>query len=440
MGLMGMVFCWLSSVLILPAFLLTIERFKPLVKKGAKERKSWIFGPLTNILGRFPGTILFLSVLVTAFSIYSFRYFDPEEIIEKNLANLRNKESMEHGSGFLAGDVDEIMGSPTTPVVVLAHSNASALKISQELKDLKTREGKNSLIAGVGDIQMFIPKNQTQKIQILREIDQILKPGLRKRLDPKDQAKVNDLLSSKGFKQISENNLPPLVKEKFREKDGAIGRLVLVDADPASSQWSGPQLNKFVGDIRSIADKVEGQNVPVAGTLTVTSDMIASIIRDGPKATFLAFISVVLLIIILFRTPRIAALMLSALILGNLWMFGIILATGLKINFLNFIALPITFGIGVDYGVNIFHRYLHDPARDILRVVRETGGAVGLCSFTTIVGYSSLLIAQNQAFVSFGWLAVLGEVTSMLAAVLSLPAFLLVLKRFQKPKLETEPK
>ena len=37
-----------------------------------------------------------------------------------------------------------------------------------------------------------------------------------------------------------------------------------------------------------------------------------------------------------------------------------------KINFLNFAALPITFGIGVDYAVNVVQRYRADGSRDIL--------------------------------------------------------------------------
>ena len=43
-----------------------------------------------------------------------------------------------------------------------------------------------------------------------------------------------------------------------------------------------------------------------------------------------------------------------------------------------------------------------------------------LASLTTIIGYGSLLIAGNQAFVSFGKLAVLGEITCVTAAILSL--------------------
>jgi hypothetical protein len=55
-------------------------------------------------------------------------------------------------------------------------------------------------------------------------------------------------------------------------------------------------------------------------------------------------------------------------------------------------------------------------------IVADTGSAVALCSITTIIGYSSLLLASNRALQSFGRLANLGEVTCLLAALLVLPA------------------
>jgi predicted RND superfamily exporter protein len=57
--------------------------------------------------------------------------------------------------------------------------------------------------------------------------------------------------------------------------------------------------------------------------------------------------------------------------------------------------------------------------------VRGTGGAVSLCSATTIIGYSSLLVAKNLGLFYFGFLAVLGEVTCLTVAVVVLPAALL---------------
>jgi predicted RND superfamily exporter protein len=116
---------------------------------------------------------------------------------------------------------------------------------------------------------------------------------------------------------------------------------------------------------------------------------------------------------------------LSALLVGVLWMLALCMAMRIKINFINFIAFPITFGIGVDYAVNVMARYVGDGGRDVGSAIRGTGGAVSLCSVTTIIGYSSLLVAKNLGLYYFGFLAVLGELTCLTVAVVVLPAALL---------------
>jgi predicted RND superfamily exporter protein len=105
-------------------------------------------------------------------------------------------------------------------------------------------------------------------------------------------------------------------------------------------------------------------------------------------------------------------------------MLGAAAWSGVRTNFLNFIALPITFGIGVDYGINIYLRYQVEGRGRVGRAVRATGGAVVLCSLTTIIGYAALLLADNQALRSFGEMAILGEVACLSAAVVGMPAFL----------------
>ena len=119
----------------------------------------------------------------------------------------------------------------------------------------------------------------------------------------------------------------------------------------------------------------------------------------------------------------------GSLLLGVLWLAGAMMALHVKINFANFIAYPITFGIGVDYSVNMASRWELDGRGSMLDVVKTTGGAVTLCSLTTIIGYSSLLLAQNRALFLFGLLAVLGEIACLSAAVLVLPAVLDVVWR-----------
>jgi predicted RND superfamily exporter protein len=102
------------------------------------------------------------------------------------------------------------------------------------------------------------------------------------------------------------------------------------------------------------------------------------------------------------------------------------------VTFLNFIALPITFGIGVEYAVNVTARYRE--RKSIAEAISSTGGAVAMCSWTTIVGYGSLLAAQNRALQGFGSMAILGELTCLTTAVVVLPALLAVIHRRRHPK------
>ena len=99
-------------------------------------------------------------------------------------------------------------------------------------------------------------------------------------------------------------------------------------------------------------------------------------------------------------------------------------ALDLKLNFVNFAVLPITFGIGVDYAVNLYLRYREIGRGGAPAALAGSGGAVALCSITTILGYAALLMADNRTIFSFGLTAVLGEITCLSAALVALPAAL----------------
>ena len=121
------------------------------------------------------------------------------------------------------------------------------------------------------------------------------------------------------------------------------------------------------------------------------------------------------------RCRSLAAL--ATLALGVLLMTGGAGLARVHVTFLNFIALPITFGIGAEYALNVVVRYREE--RDVARAVISTGAAVALCSWTTIVGYGSLLAARNRALQGFGAMAILGEVACLTAAIIALPALVL---------------
>ncbi|MCM2324817.1 MAG: MMPL family transporter [Oligoflexia bacterium] len=422
-GLIGMVLCWLSAFTLLPAFLTLFERLRPLVRADVQVPKAILSAKLADTVERFPGAIWGFSICLTLAALGMFTRFSPE-VLETNMNNVRNKQSIEHGSAYLNRYLDEIFQRYLSPLVILPKTRAEARQIAARLRQEKARQGSASFIGAVQTLDDYVPSDQPQKIELLQEIQRVLPPRIVRRLSPEDQKQIAQFLNPKALEPVRESDLPPLLLDKFTEKDGSRGKLVLVEPPMGTDITSnGQKLLSFIRNLRETADSAV-PNSPIAGTLTISSDILLSISRDGPKATLFAFLAVVLLVVALFRNLQAISLVLFSLFLGVIWLAGIILGFDLKINFLNFIALPITFGIGVDYGVNVFQRYREEGGENIVRVIRSTGGAVGLCSFTTVVGFGSLLIAGNMGFVSFGTLAVAGELTCAFAAIISLPAFL----------------
>jgi predicted RND superfamily exporter protein len=126
------------------------------------------------------------------------------------------------------------------------------------------------------------------------------------------------------------------------------------------------------------------------------------------------------------------------------WLFGVSMLVAflylknVKLNFLNFIVLPITFGIGADYSHNLMQRYLAEKGQNLERVFIETGGALVLCSLTTSIGYIALMFSINKGIASFGVAAAVGELTCLLSSVLILPSFLVLLNKRNQAK-ETPP-
>ncbi|MDR3606820.1 MAG: MMPL family transporter [Oligoflexia bacterium] len=422
-GLIGMTLCWISALSVMPAMIAIIEKYRQRAIPPVRRIGGGLSNAVANLIRLAPRTLLFLSIVALMASVIAVRRH-PGQILEADTTKLRDRRSLQSGSAFLSRYLDQIFGRYITPLVILADNPKDMDEIAARIKAYRARTGRASMIAQVYTLHDFIPSDQKKKLMVLREIRKYLKPSVMAQLASPEKRKMDEILPHSELKPFGVKDLPPLVLDRFRLKNGDIGNLVIVEpiVDRVALAKFDNQY-RIVAALRDAADSVR-PGTPIVGTLPVTVDMLESIKKDGPKATAIAFLSVIVLVAILFRQPSAVGLTLLSLVLGVAWLMGIIFGFDFKINFLNFIALPITFGIGVDYGVNIVQRYRTEGAGKVLDAVRGTGGAVALASLTTIIGYGSLLMAGNQAFFSFGRIAIVGEGMTLSAALLVLPAYL----------------
>jgi predicted RND superfamily exporter protein len=218
-------------------------------------------------------------------------------------------------------------------------------------------------------------------------------------------------------------DLPAIARRPFTEVDGSVGKVVLVyPVEQGLSVWNGKDLLR-IASVLQVLHLPGGQTIDTSGSAVVFGAMIRSVLHDGPIATVASLIAVLIIVAFTIRPAAAALTALATLIAGVLWMVGGAGWWGVRVTFLNFIALPITFGIGAEYAINVVTRYREE--RNIVKAVLSTGAAVALCSLTTIIGYGSLLAARNRALQGFGAMAILGEVACLTAAIVAMPALVL---------------
>jgi predicted RND superfamily exporter protein len=441
-GFVGMLAVWLAIIPLVPALVVLVERAQARLPTWLRDPPPRVTsegatGPLTELLShvvvRHPVPILVTAALLAAVALAVVpRYLqDPWEY---NFARLGSQKTRSTGAGVWSKKADAAFGgrSNVASAMMVADSPEQVALIKAELlaKDAKSAEGR--VIADVVTVADLLPgtaQAQKERLEVLERIRKRLTPRVVDELKPDERRYAEQLLSSE-LKVLRAADLPAFIQRRFQENNGTVGTVYYVKYNEKLSLSDGHNLLR----IAAITERVRlpnGEEVITASRAGVFAEMIRSISRDGPIATAASFCAVVVVVVLAVGNAVGAAAVIGALVLGVLWLVGCMAAFGVKLNFLNFIALPITFGIGCEYPFNLFDR-ARLLSGDVALAVRRSAGPVALCSYTTLIGYGSLAFADNQALQSFGKVAALGEFTCTVAALLVLPAALQVLSRSER--------
>ncbi|MCC7146052.1 MAG: MMPL family transporter [Phycisphaeraceae bacterium] len=176
-------------------------------------------------------------------------------------------------------------------------------------------------------------------------------------------------------------------------------------------------LPRFVADVYSVNPMATGASVQIyeSGKLIKSSYQIAGLLALG---------FVFLLVLLDFQQVNDTLLTLAPVGVGFALTFGLMWLVGMSINAANIMVLPLMFGIGVDAGVNMIHRYRQAPTTRPLGLSHGTGKGITVTSLTAVVGFGSLVIARHRGIASLGFVMASGILLTMLACWIVVPAWL----------------
>jgi len=427
-GGIGMVLSWGLAFLLVPPLTAWLDRGPETAPRPRREATR-IVSVVASLVARFRVPVVALGVALTVAALVLVRGFSMRQV-EYDFSKLRRADTWVSGEGYWGGRMDELLGTYLTPVVFLGDDPGEMRALEAAAKERVKTPPLADMVSELRGVSDVLPPDQDAKIALAARIREDMTPKMRSLLAPDKRDEIERLLGAEDLRPITAADLPARFTIALREHDGSMGKTVLVFPRPSKALWEGPPLVAFVGALRDLARAASPDHpARVAGSLPISADILASIQRDGPIASLAAFMGVVAVTVILLRLRAPTLYVVGALAVGVVWLAGATMALGVKINFANFIAFPITFGIGVDYAVNVISRYVQDGRRDIVAAVRTTGSAVALCSLTTTIGYASLLVAENRALYLFGLVAVLGEIACLTAALTFMPAAILVIEK-----------
>jgi predicted RND superfamily exporter protein len=408
----GMTLAWIATITVLPAAIWLLDRKDPSIGERRRPREL-------RRLARLPATHprLVTAIAVALLGLLALRLphylADP---FEYSLTALRSSRGGRVGDAAWQKRNEEVFGRALAPLVALAPSSEEAPLVAEALAAADRRGGAPKLKAVFTARDLLPdPAEQERRMAALRAV--------RARMG---EARADAFGLPAPGPVVTPADLPPLVRRVFVETDGTFGRVVLAVPDPAAYQpTSGHDLIQVAARLGRVT-LPDGREVEVAGTAMVFGAMMRAIARDAPRTTLGAAVGVALLVLLLSGGPARASCVLVALAAGVLATVGAAAWLPVRLNFLNFIALPITIGIGVDYAINVVARTARSG---LFHAIATTGGAVALCSATTVIGYGSLLLADNRGVRSFAELAVLGEIACLATALVGLPAVLALWRR-----------
>jgi hydrophobe/amphiphile efflux-3 (HAE3) family protein len=195
--------------------------------------------------------------------------------------------------------------------------------------------------------------------------------------------------------------------------------------------------------IEDLAGSVFGADasVKVTGSPIIEMVMMDIIREEQVQNIAISLVSVLLIVVIFFRSFIAGASCISPIVATVVLIFGFMGWAGIPLNTATAIIASLATGIGVDYSIHFYQRYKEERGRGLSmeEAFAETGRTSGLAIISNALsvgsGFAVLLLSGLTIFRSFGGMLALSMLLTAFGSITLLPAVIKLYARVFKDKM-----
>jgi uncharacterized protein len=411
----GVTICLATTLLIVPVLVGLTEAIWPL------KRPAIVAGG-TRTSARSPGVEKWMrvaAVVVVMLAVGSAAVMGSVEF-EYDFNNLRAPST---GRTI---NYNSAIGSRrgSTPVVILGENETQMREVHAFLRE---RLGTDDQLKSFRTIETLVPSDQAARMEVINEIYEVLDRRAVQNIDGEEGDLIHAVTELTDVQPFEGSELPDWIRRELTERDGTFGSIGQLYG--RYDRWHALEVAEFQETYGSIT--VPSGQVLLASNSFIVADVMRYVQADGVKLALYVSLGLLIVLLLDFRNLRGPVVCLVTLGIGVLLTVGLMVIFDIKLY--NMVVLPTVLGTGIDGAIHIYHRYVDDPERNMVNVMRTTGVAVLASSVTTIAGFLGLLFVQHKGVLTIGALSVAGIVSSMIAAVVLLPGLLLLIPALSPP-------
>ncbi|MEX1362234.1 MAG: MMPL family transporter [Nannocystaceae bacterium] len=230
-------------------------------------------------------------------------------------------------------------------------------------------------------------------------------------------------------------------RSEFFEADE--GRYLVLKARPVGDSSDVAFARRLQDDLQSRIDALEATSfhpemaITLHGSFVQHSARVKQLQGEVVGGTAAAIAALLLSIAVYFRSVRAVLLVLGPLLVAATGALAFAWLVYDVLNLVSAFIFAVLLGLGIDFGIHMLARYRDERARGHRRpralavTLATTGRSTLAGGVGTGLAFSALTIADFQGFAQFGVVATVGLVLSLVAALVVMPAALVLSERMR---------